>query len=237
MLTRYVQKYVELVKDNYIVLSLVCYGYGLTCNIIAYSFFNIPIIYYISLTDFLLFAVLQFIMILVIVLFYQYLYLRPIRYLILKKYRNKLKTAHFLVFIVAALIPTTLYLVFVIQYPEYLYGNIFTTTLIAIPLILPTFSGNLFQNSKSFIKKQAIRNTFLLFIFTSFYIYSDKKKKLDTNFRKSVSFIYNDSLQIETTKKDFFVGETSTHLFFYDSLNKNTTVYKKDKIDYIKYYD
>lgn len=230
-------KDIEFFKNNYLLLSLICYGLGLLSNYLGYAAFNVPILYYVTLTDLLLYSILQITFLISIMLIYKKVYLRNFEKKFNDKYNNNRftyqKKLNRVAIVPIILIMLVIYVLMVFKI--YIFGNNFSTIFLTLPIALAImFIGGLTDKMKTIFPFHLLIGisiiTLIFIMWTNLFM----KVKMETH--DKVSFIYNDIKKIETNSYNFYLGETSTHMIMYDSLTKSSTIYKKENIDYLKYY-
>ena len=221
-------------RDNIVLFSLTCYGLGFAYMSIYYSSFNVPIVFYVSLNDILLFALTFIVPALGIILILE-----------------------------EALIPalkTTMNTVSrIFRMPKIsdsgLNGIIFLSTMILI-LLWAVFIYKLVSDPKNnflflmcafyllnrkfkFDDKKMLATTiatfcclFFMGIVSVIYHIHLGKSYSEVKFRSNDHLIYtgfHNNLR--------YIGETSSFLFLYNFKSKTTSVFEKDKISDLKYSD
>lgn len=223
---------IKFFKENYLVISLLCYGIGLITTYCNFVLFSIPIWYYISLTDILLYPVIQVTITTFILLFYAIFYKRLIRIIIVtffRRYRNRR-----LVDKVFTILPAIFIFIIIVIFEEELSGKDMLILLYMLPiafLLLDIFSRSTRPRMLKFTRR-------IILIYSAILLVSlvlNSRFKLLSN-KNIITFTYNDTIQVKTINSKFYIGETSTHLIIYDTISKMSEIYKKENIDNLKYY-
>lgn len=227
-------KKIATFRDNIILFSLGCYGLGLVYMIVYYNSFNLPIIYYVTFNDLLLFALSFILPTSIIVLFVEILII-PVfknvidfagKFLKFPKISNYGLNAIIFLFVFVLIIAWIILKDLINADPK----NEFLFLLTLAFLLNRTFS---FRNKESLLINIG---TFCLLFFMGIatVLLHNHLGKTNTQLR----FKYNDNV-IHTGfhKSLVYIGETSSFIFLYNLTSNTTSVFEKDKITNLKYSD
>ncbi len=215
------------IKENILSITLVTYGIGLIYEVYFYSYFNVPIIYYCSLNDLLLFSVTEFLPIIIITVLYKFILTSVFELLNFKKIlksNNRLRRSLFEVFF-TVLVLFCLYfftrIILLMHDPKYIL-------LILCPALLSLYEHATFLGRIFFT---------VLVVVGLVCTVRVSEQLLKTNDAKAViQFKTKDGTDIVTKDSIFvYVGETSNALFLYNCEAKSTSIFLKNDISDLQY--
>lgn len=220
-------------RDNILLFSLGCYGIGFIYMVLYYSAFNIPVIYYLSLNDLLLFALTIILPVAVIALILEIIVMSELKIIInqlLRRFKRSEINDQNLDTILSTLI-FILMLLYLIVVKTKISPNVhFFIILSAV-----VFLGRIFSNNNSNRLKSSVFLFclgFLVGIFSIINFGKTGKANLEVKFR------YNDKIVNTTYWTDvIYIGETSSSIFLYDVATQATSVFEKEKISNLVYLD
>lgn len=244
---------IRLLRKEIVLVTIGIQAIGFTFFVLYYNFFNIPILYYLTLTDILLYTIM------VMILYGSYLLI--LRYLIidsvaklLYKFNAELHANSWawlpigllhigLTLGYASLISTLIY-----QLPIYTitFGIFMSGT-----LVMDTRDKNEIPKNAEIVREEKTEDANpqeymegrLAFIKLSLFVLgltfilitsdANRVKKGET----TLSFSTNDnSYYVGYKSKVKLVGETSLYLFTYDTLTNISTAHNKSEVENIKFY-
>nr|WP_315221665.1 hypothetical protein [uncultured Flavobacterium sp.] len=215
-------------RENILLFSLSGYGLALIYLSIYYYCFDVPIIYYLSLNDMLLFAVTLIMPALLVVLFVEYVIIRLLKKQLYKRQLepNEEKKFNNICIVVIGLLTIVLLFINYIKINPNLLFNVILSSFLIVAKIESKDPEN--RNISPFI---AVAGLFIGLFFSVTYSKSGSANK-DVKFNydgKTVQtcFCYNLN----------YLGETSSTIFLYDFKKKITFVYEKADISNLTYID
>lgn len=248
------EKIFKFISKELVLITLFIQGVGFTYFVLYFNYFSIPILYYLSLTDILLYTLM------VLVLYSSYLLL--FRYLIIDSIINFLysvnKELHdnsWMWGVIAAFhIILTLcyyYLLTKLSYQLPIYTLMFGvfmsgTAVMSIAQKSDTIPENAEVNmseegeqndpQKKIEERIGLLKFFLIVFSLSFIsIIMDAERVKKNNTTVSFSMSQKD-FYVGYKSKVKFIGETSLYIFTHDTLTKISTAYNKSEIQKIKFY-
>ncbi|EKT4548879.1 hypothetical protein JE952_000483 [Flavobacterium psychrophilum] len=223
------EKIVNIVKENFIYLSIIPPLLSFVSTFFYYLFINIPIYNYLDIDEYL---TQSFPIVLKLILFpiIGYIVFAEFRSRILsfEKFINKLKYVQ--IEIELLILCFFIILIYLITFPLKIYLNI--TPFIAIGSYL-----NYVNNNKNHNTNSKIAMMMMLLVFTS--LFYDSLSKLDEKLWEGnnvkMELIFKDSSKINLGLNIIEIGETKKYFFIYNKIKKVTHVLKKEDIKEIKY--
>jgi len=243
----------SLLSKQTLLITIGIQSIGFTFFVIYYNNFNVPILYYLTLTDILLYTIM------VLILFGTYLFL--FRYLIIDSFANVLykynRELHsnswtWVLIGISHIVFTWYYtqlvseLIYQLPINTLFFGILMSGTLvmdIGNNYEIPKNAEVVKDQNSDVSDPQEYINGRLAFIKVSLFVFgvvymlitidAGQVKNSDT------------TLTFSTSKKDYYVGykskqkligETSLYLFTYDTLTKISTAHNKTEIETIKFY-
>jgi hypothetical protein len=224
-------------KEHYIILSVLSYGIGFIYNYFYYLFFKIPIIYFISITDFLLDAVTRLIWVLlmyIILLISAGVVFDPLYNFALKVFKlepsSRNRELIFLWIAAASLYSSILF---------YFSKKEINSTLVEFMIIFLFMIIVLLIDSEKTLqgKIKTSKNVYFMAIIFAMALFAVIGMKFETvkNEHKYVEVSVDGKIIDKTSQSKVYVGETSEYIFFYDKESGVSTANKKDKLDVISY--
>lgn len=217
------------IKENLVLYSVACHGIGFICLYFYYYIFSVPIIYYLSFNDILLYSLTILtpaVIVSIILEFCLFNWLKlNIDILFTKLNKNKIgdESFYFILLIVIS----------IVLFALTKYCDISIDPKIML-LVMFTYLRILYRFGRGVAKIQY--TFFLLFIglILSIYILTLYTRLGISNI--IVQFEYGDKYIASNFNRNIcYIGETSSRIFLYDTKKEVSYVYEKDKISNLSY--
>lgn len=223
------EEHKKFIKENLVHFSVAGYGLGLLYMSIYYYFFNLPIIYYLTLNDMLFFSVTLILPIIIVVFLVEYVIIKPLKS---SFYRRELqlpteaKYNFWWTIVISAIVVICIFIEQIRINPNLFFCIIFSGfTLIA------KLEYNLKRKTLGFV-------SLLIAIGLSFSLYFSITYGLAGFANKDVQFKYENKLISTSFHNDLnYLGETSSTIFLYNFKKKLTYPYNKENITSLTYTD
>ncbi|MCD0465976.1 hypothetical protein [Flavobacterium sp. ENC] len=223
------KKYIEFIKSNLILFSVAGYGLGLLYMSIYYYFFNVPIIYYLTLNDILFFSITLILPTVFAVLLIEYIVVRPLKKFIYKRELENTEEAKFNLYcsrIISLFAVIAMFTEPVQINPNLLFYILFSSFALIARLESSTKGRNLAFGPII---------TAVGFLLGLYHLITYSRAGFAN---KDVQFSYYGKLIKTGFSQDLnYIGETSSTLFIYNFRKKITYKYEKENTCKLTYID
>lgn len=218
-------------RDNIILFSIGCSGIGFIYMMVYYHSFDLPVIYYLSLNDLLLFALTILLPVAIVGILFEFLVINLLKKLInivLRKLNRQEIAESNYNFTIAMILNL---LLIILALSKAATGD--PKLYFFVILITTSISGRLMKNSEP----SKIYFPVVMFFFGLFLgIHSQVLYAKSGYSNQDVKFEYNDKIVSTGLYSDLsYIGETSGFVFLYDVVLQTTLVFDKEKLSRIAY--